>query len=61
MWKDPIVEEIRKTREEYAGQFGYDLHAICQDIRAKQGKTGRPVVSLTAKPVRPVKMMAKVA
>jgi len=61
MWKDPIVEEIRKTRDEYAGQFDYDLHAICQDIRTKQGKNGRPVVSLTAKPVRAVKIMPKVA
>jgi len=47
MWKDLIVEEIRKYRDEYAKQFNYDLHKICQDIRKKQGKDGRCVVSLS--------------
>jgi hypothetical protein len=52
MWKDPIVEEIRKYRDEYAGQFSYDLHAICQDLRKKQVQAGRPVISLSPKPVK---------
>lgn len=52
MWKDPVVEEIRKYRDEYACQFSYDLHAICQDIRKKQGQAGRRVVSLSPKPAR---------
>ena len=25
MWEDPIVEEVRKIREEHAARFGYDL------------------------------------
>ena len=52
MWKDLIVEEIRKNRDEYAKQFNYDLHAICQDIRKKQGQTGRRVVSLSPRPIK---------
>jgi len=36
VWNDPIVEEISKYRDEYAGQFSYDLHAISQDVRKKQ-------------------------
>ncbi len=52
MWKDLIVEEIRKHRDDYARQFNYDLHAICQDIRRKQGQDGRRVVSLSPKPVK---------
>ena len=52
MWKDLIVEEIRKNRDEYAKQFNYDLHAICQDIRKKQGQAGRRVVSLSPRPIK---------
>lgn len=33
MWKDPIVEEVRKIRQEHAAKFNYDLKAICEDIR----------------------------
>jgi hypothetical protein len=25
MWKDPIVEEVRKARQNHAAQFGYDF------------------------------------
>jgi hypothetical protein len=49
MWKDPIVEEIRRYREEYAAQFNFDLHAICEDLRNQQGKNGRQVISLPPK------------
>ncbi|MEN8215119.1 MAG: hypothetical protein ABFS56_01825 [Pseudomonadota bacterium] len=58
MWKDSIVEEIYKYRNEYAKKFNYDLHLICQDIRQKQGQGGRRVVTLKA---RPVKKFPKVA
>jgi len=42
---DPIVEEIRKYREQYAAKFGYDLAAICRDLRERQRACGREVVS----------------
>jgi hypothetical protein len=48
---DPIVEEIRQYREQYAARFGYDLAAICRDLRERQGACGREVVS------RPPKMV----
>ena len=51
MWNDPIVEEIRKYRDEYAAHFDYDLHAICEDIRKKQEQAGRSVISLKPKTV----------
>jgi len=34
MWTDPIVEETRKLREEYAAQHNYDIHRIAADLRA---------------------------
>ena len=44
MWEDPIVEEVRKAREEHAAKFDYDLAAICRDLREKQTESGRRVV-----------------
>lgn len=49
MWKDPIVEEVRKWRDEYAARFNYDLHAICRDLRASQEASGRECVSFQPK------------
>ncbi len=42
---DPIVEEIRKHREQYAAKFNYDLTAICKDLHERTAKCGRKVVS----------------
>ena len=33
MWKDPIVEETRQMKNEYASKFNYDLQAIYQDLK----------------------------
>ena len=38
MWEDPIVEEVRKIREEHAAKFKYDLDAIYRDLK-EQDKT----------------------
>ncbi len=51
--RDPIVEEVRKARDEYAKKFNYDLDAICRDLQEKQGKDGRKVVSFPPKTVKP--------
>ncbi|MEH2086372.1 hypothetical protein [Nostoc sp.] len=36
MWKDEILEEIYRIREEHAKAFNYDLQAICDDLRQKK-------------------------
>jgi len=54
MWRDPIVEEIRPLRQQYAAQFNHDLKAICQDLRERQKKSGRKVVTLPPRPARQV-------
>ncbi len=46
MVKDPIVDEIRKHRQEIAERFGYDLRAIIADARKRQKGHGKKVVSL---------------
>jgi hypothetical protein len=33
MWNDPIVEETRRLRDEYASKFNYDIHAIVEDLK----------------------------
>jgi hypothetical protein len=45
MWKDPIVEEIRRLREQYASQFNYDIDSIFRDIQKRQDKSGKKLVS----------------
>lgn len=49
MWNDPIVEEVRKLRDEYAAQFGYDLEAIFKDLKESERKNGRQTVSFPSR------------
>lgn len=56
MSRDPIVEEIRRYRDEYAKCFNYDLQAIYRDLKEKQEKSGRKVVSF---PPQPAKWIAR--
>lgn len=46
---DPIVDEVRKARDEYAKAFGYDLDAIGRDLQKKQEQPGKQVVSFPPK------------
>ncbi|MCC5666925.1 hypothetical protein LC653_24270 [Nostoc sp. CHAB 5784] len=45
MWKDEILEEIYRIREEHAKAFNYDLQAICDDLRQKQAVSNRQIIS----------------
>lgn len=49
MYKDEIVEEIHKYREEYAKSLNYDLNAIFNDLKNKQIARGHKVVKLPIK------------
>lgn len=46
MYRDPIVEEVRKHREARAAKFGFDIRAIVEDARKRQAASGHPVVNL---------------
>lgn len=50
MWEDPIVEKVRKVREEHAASLGYDLEKIFQDLKEREQRSGRKTVSLPPKP-----------
>ncbi len=49
MWKDEIVEETRRSREEYASRFDYDLAAIHKDLVEQQNRAARKIVTLPPK------------
>jgi hypothetical protein len=49
MWEDPIVEEVRKTRDAHAAKFNYDLQAIYRDLKEQEKHSGRTFVSYPPK------------
>jgi hypothetical protein len=56
MWNDPIVEEVRRAREEYAARFDHDLDAIFRDLQDCQDEAredGWTIVSLPPRPPAP--------
>ncbi len=44
MRKDPVVEEVRSVRERLAAEFGFDVHAIFEDLRKRQSELGDRLV-----------------
>ena len=38
MKTNPILEEIRKTRDDLARETGYDLHKLFEFVRAEEAK-----------------------
>lgn len=36
LWKDPIVEEVRRAREAYAARFDFNLKAIYRDLKERE-------------------------
>jgi hypothetical protein len=46
---DPILAEIRQTRDAYAARFGGDIKAMLADLRQRQQQGNRAVVSRPAK------------
>ncbi len=51
---DPIVEEVRRIREEHAALFNYDIDAIFADFQRLQAASGQPRVSPPGR--RPIKL-----
>ena len=44
MVNDPIVEEVRRHRDELASRFDYDVEAIFADMRKRQADVGDRLV-----------------
>ncbi len=45
MIHDPIVGEIRESRHRHAKSLGFDLKKIFNDLKSRQEKSGKRVVS----------------
>jgi hypothetical protein len=54
MWQDPIVAEIRRVRQAHAAQFGYDLKAIYEALKAQEKQGQRTTVSYPPRRIPPV-------
>jgi len=52
MEADPIIEEMRRIRKEYAQRFGYDLAAVAADLRRREQQHPVRLVSFPPKPAR---------
>ena len=55
MRNDPIIEELRASREAHAAKFGFDFEKISADLRERQERArqaGRVFVTLPSKPVQ---------
>lgn len=53
MWKDHIVEEVRKVRKEHASKLNFDIKAIVKDARKRQSTSRHKVVSFLLKKRKP--------
>ena len=64
MNEDPIVEEVRRAREQYAARFNHDLAAMWEDLRRRTeeaARAGHKVVSLPPRQVEPAAGLPKKA
>lgn len=53
MWKDPIVEEIRQIREEFAARHNYDLREMYKTLKKREAEKQRPPLSFPARRIQP--------
>lgn len=42
---DPIIAEVRRVKTELLEKFNYDMAAMARDARARQSKSGHPVIT----------------
>ena len=49
MANDPIVDEVRRIREEQAAKYAFDVKAILAAAKKRQRRSGHKVVSFVPK------------
>jgi hypothetical protein len=49
---DPIIEEVRLHRQEYARQFDYDAEKIVADLKQRSAQHKERLVSYPPRPTR---------
>ena len=58
MWQDPIVKETRELREKYASKMGHSIDAIFKDIRNRQSKRRKSIVSFPSRKPQSIRKIA---
>jgi hypothetical protein len=54
MMDAPIVEEIRRIRDEHAAKFGYDIEAIVRDLQEQERASGDELFEFSPKACAPL-------
>jgi len=49
MARDPIVDEVRRVRENQAAKYGFDVKAILEASKRRQRRSRHKVVSFVPK------------
>jgi hypothetical protein len=49
MARDPIVDEVRRIREDLAARYHFDVRAILMASKKRQGRSTHKVVSFVPK------------
>ncbi len=49
MRSDPIVDEVRRVRDEHASRFNYELDAIFDDLKTQERRSGARFVKYPAR------------
>jgi hypothetical protein len=49
MAKDPIVDEVRRVREDLAAKYGFDVKAMLMASKKRQRRSTHKVVSFVPK------------
>lgn len=52
MTKDPIMEEVRRIRQEYAAEFNFNPQAMAADLEQRRKQYADRLVSFPPKPAR---------
>jgi hypothetical protein len=42
---DPIIAEVRRIKVELLEKFNFDMAAMARDARARQCKSGHPIIT----------------
>jgi hypothetical protein len=40
-----VIAEVRRIKVELLEKFNYDMAAMARDARARQGKSGHPIIT----------------
>ena len=49
LMKDPLLQEIREYRDQYAIAFGYDVHAMGHDLRKREKRSVQKIAHRDAR------------